>query len=137
MSEIAGFKYETWEKSSNIAHRDFQHTTMAEDFEKAPRRKWGKNHNKPSPNNKKGCEANTGNFSLLWNEYHWESNAALNFQTDAERLFGFEDKTNEDGSYTFVGIFPYSFGDSNREALGDEEWEEIFGFVPDPVDEEE
>lgn len=60
MSEIAGFKYETWEKSSNIAHRDFQHTTMAEDFEKAPRRKWGKNHNKPSPNNKKGCEANDG-----------------------------------------------------------------------------
>lgn len=60
MSEIAGFKYETWEKSSNIAHRDFQHTTMAEDFEKAPRRKWGKNHNKPSPNNKNGCEANDG-----------------------------------------------------------------------------
>lgn len=82
-------------------------------------------------------DTHTGDFSLLWNEYYWESNAALNFQTDAERLFGFEDKTNEDGSYTFVGSFPYSFGDSNREKLDDEEWEEIFGFVPDPVDEEE
>lgn len=82
-------------------------------------------------------DTHTGDFSLLWNEYHWESNAALNFQTDAERLFGFEDRSNEDGSYTFVGRFPYSFGDSNREALDDEEWEEIFGFVPDPVDEEE
>lgn len=45
---------------SNVDHRDFQHATLPEDFEKAPAKKWGKNHNKPSPNNKKGCEANDG-----------------------------------------------------------------------------
>lgn len=60
MAEIAGFHYEKYESSSRTAHRDFQHTTTPEDFEKTPHKKWGKNHDKPSPNNKRGCEGNDG-----------------------------------------------------------------------------
>lgn len=78
----------------------------------------------------------TGDFVLLWNEYFEEYNAAVNFQHDVERLFGFHDGTKEDGSYVCTSMFPYDFGDSNRDPLGDEEWEEVFGFIPKPVDED-
>lgn len=33
---------------------------MSEGFEETPRKKWGKNHNKSSPNNKRGCPSNGG-----------------------------------------------------------------------------